>query len=126
MPHRNRTTRHPPPPGADRPVTSDPGAAAEWRHRARCRDPSGEITRLFFSHDIFEIARAKAICARCPVRVPCLRSAVERAEPWGVWGGELFEDGRIVAVKRPPGRPPRERRPDPVVDEVPWPRTRTA
>ncbi len=31
--------------------------------------------------------------------------AVERSEPWGVWGGELFLRGEIVPRKRPRGRP---------------------
>lgn len=32
-------------------------------------------------------AAAKAICARCPLRTACRRDALERGEPWGVWGG---------------------------------------
>ncbi|HEX6577357.1 MAG TPA: WhiB family transcriptional regulator, partial [Jiangellaceae bacterium] len=28
-----------------------------------------------------------------------------RREPWGVWGGELFISGVVVARKRPRGRP---------------------
>ncbi len=27
------------------------------------------------------------------------------AEPWGVWGGELFLQGRVIPRKRPRGRP---------------------
>ena len=30
---------------------------------------------------------------------------MERSEPWGVWGGELFEQGVVVPRKRPRGRP---------------------
>src|SRR5258707_2294766 len=29
-----------------------------------------------------------------PILVVCLAGAVERAEPWGVWGGEIFEQDR--------------------------------
>ncbi|MBR7560709.1 WhiB family transcriptional regulator, partial [Mycobacterium tuberculosis] len=25
--------------------------------------------------------------------------------PWGVWGGEIFERGAVIARKRPRGRP---------------------
>ena len=32
-----------------------------------------------------------------------------RREPWGVWGGELFVNGKIVAQKRKRGRPPKVR-----------------
>lgn len=48
---------------------------------------------------------AKALCGTCPVADDCLRGAVERREPWGVWGGQLLVGGEIVARKRPRGRP---------------------
>ncbi|MBV8297711.1 MAG: WhiB family transcriptional regulator, partial [Acidimicrobiia bacterium] len=32
-------------------------------------------------------ARAKAICATCPVRRPCLDYAIGIREPHGIWGG---------------------------------------
>jgi hypothetical protein len=41
----------------------------------------------------------------CPLQQECLAGAVARREPWGVWGGEVFEQGEIVARKRRPGRP---------------------
>ena len=84
---------------------------------ARCGDGHGTLTPLFFSDDIVDIARAKAICARCSLRGPCLTGALERLEPWGVWGGELIESGRIVADKRPRGRPAVLPRPTLVIDE---------
>ena len=40
---------------------------------------------------------------------PCLAGALERREPWGVWGGELFVNGKVVAQKRKRGRPPKIR-----------------
>jgi WhiB family redox-sensing transcriptional regulator len=84
---------------------------------ARCADGSGTLTPLFFSDDNVDIARAKAICARCSLSISCLRDALERLEPWGVWGGELIENGRIVADRRPRGRPSRLPRPIWVLDE---------
>jgi WhiB family redox-sensing transcriptional regulator len=36
---------------------------------------------------------------------PCLRGAIARREPWGVWGGHLFLNGKILAQKRKRGRP---------------------
>jgi len=53
---------------------------------------------------------AKACCEACPLRRPCLAGAVERGEPCGVWGGEIFERGRIIAFKRPRGHPGRQAR----------------
>ena len=51
------------------------------------------------------LAQARALCATCPGAPACLFAALARNEQWGVWGGELFEDGKIVAAKRRPGRP---------------------
>jgi WhiB family redox-sensing transcriptional regulator len=43
------------------------------------------------------------------VREDCLAGALARREPWGVWGGELFANGHMVAQKRRRGRPPKNR-----------------
>ena len=45
------------------------------------------------------------LCGGCPIRRQCLTAALERNEPWGVWGGEIIERGTVVARKRPRGRP---------------------
>ena len=60
---------------------------------------------MYFSDDELAIAEAKSLCGGCPVRTQCLEGALSRQEPAGVWGGELFEDGRIIARKRKAGRP---------------------
>jgi len=80
-------------------------AATDWWSKARCNDGAGTMSGLFFSEELQDIARAKQICAVCPVIADCLEGALERREPWGVWGGELFERGQVVARKRRPGRP---------------------
>ena len=54
---------------------------------------------------VADLEQAKAACRDCPLRRPCLAGALERAEPWGVWGGEIFENGAVIAQKRPRGRP---------------------
>lgn len=82
----------------------------DWA-QARCAGPPGggeTLTGLFFSDEIQDIRAAKAICVLCPLAAACLDRAVERREPWGVWGGELFKDGKVLAVKRPRGRPPKD------------------
>ena len=84
---------------------------AEVRAEARCNDGTGSLTALFFSEQLDDIARAKAICAVCPVREPCFEGALARREPYGVWGGRLFFKGRVLAFKRPRGRPPKNPRP---------------
>jgi WhiB family redox-sensing transcriptional regulator len=80
-----------------------------WRAEALCRDGSASLTELFFSEQLDDIAAAKAFCQACPVRVSCLDAALTRREPWGVWGGELFANGKILAQKRKRGRPPKVR-----------------
>ncbi len=60
---------------------------------------------LWFADVPGELEMAKALCGECPLKVECLAGALEREEPWGVWGGEIFERGAVVARKRPRGRP---------------------
>ena len=63
---------------------------------------------LWFADSPAELELAKSLCVECPLRVECLAGAIERAEPWGVWGGEIFERGAVVPRKRPRGRPRKE------------------
>ena len=58
-----------------------------------------ENPRLWFSHLPAELNLAKLYCGGCPRRQPCLAGAVERAEPTGVWGGQIFDRGRIIDHK---------------------------
>ena len=67
--------------------------------------PCGDDPELFFAESPTDVEMAKALCRRCPARAACLAGARQRREPWGVWGGELFLGGAIVARKRPRGRP---------------------
>ena len=92
-----------------------------WWAQARCNDGAGSLTSLFFSEELQDIAAAKRICALCPVLAECLEGALERREPWGVWGGQLFLNGRILANKRRRGRPPKVPRPEDQLPEIPIP-----
>lgn len=67
-----------------------------------CRENDAEI---WFAELPQDVEFAKALCRTCPVRSECLAGALDRREPWGVWGGELFISGAVVARKRPRGRP---------------------
>jgi WhiB family redox-sensing transcriptional regulator len=66
----------------------------------RVNDPE-----LFFAESPADVEYAKTLCATCPARQDCLNGALERREPWGVWGGEWFVQGVVVPRKRPRGRP---------------------
>jgi WhiB family transcriptional regulator, redox-sensing transcriptional regulator len=67
--------------------------------------PCSTDPELFFADSPDDVLRAKALCSVCPVRSACLAGAVQRGEPFGVWGGALFLHGVISAGKRPRGRP---------------------
>jgi len=67
--------------------------------------PCTEDPELFFAESPQDVELAKAMCRECRARIACLTGALERREPWGVWGGELLMRGAIVPRKRPRGRP---------------------
>lgn len=83
-----------------------------WRQSAACREadpslffPAGTTTPELSSTD-----RAKAICARCPVREECLTFAVATNQEFGVWGGRDEDERRRIrrrwkaATRRRPAR----------------------
>ncbi len=63
-----------------------------WQIKASCRGPQAAA---FFppahperkDERAQREARAKAICATCPVKRHCLEYALEIHEPHGIWGG---------------------------------------
>ena len=60
---------------------------------------------LWFAESPDDVEFAKTLCLGCPVQHLCLSGALERGEPWGVWGGQLFLKGAVIARKRLAGRP---------------------
>jgi transcription factor WhiB len=86
-----------------RPATALAGPPSALAEPLPCHRVPGD---LWFSELPAELEQAKAHCQQCPLRTDCLAGALERAEPCGVWGGEIFHQGAIIARKRPRGRPP--------------------
>jgi WhiB family redox-sensing transcriptional regulator len=81
-------------------------AIVDLIERERISLPCWEVDPdLFFAETPEEVENAKAVCVDCPIRIACLAAALTRAEPWGVWGGELVVTGVVVPRKRPRGRP---------------------
>ena len=76
--------------------------AASTRRDLPCRASNPD---LWFAEAPAELEQAKALCAQGPIRSRCLSAALDRAEPWGVWGGEILDQGAVIARKRPRGRP---------------------
>ena len=94
--------------------------AESWWTAAACREVP-DAGELFFSEELQDIAAAKRVCAECPAIAPCLEGAITRGEPWGVWGGQLFLNGKILARKRRRGRPPKNPRPEDQIPDIPVP-----
>jgi WhiB family redox-sensing transcriptional regulator len=81
-------------------------SSADWRARSACQNADPE---LFFplieaGPGLIQVARAKAVCARCEVRAECLRFAIESVQDHGVWGGKTEDERRALrgAGRRPP------------------------
>ncbi len=91
-----------------------------WEDIAACRAVPNAAD-LFFSEDIGDIAAAKRVCADCSVLAECLEAALDRRELFGVWGGQLFINGKMLTVKRRRGRPPKVARPEDQMPVVPIP-----
>ena len=76
-------------------------AALDWQESAACRGPLGAV---FFPppsterkrEKIAREARAKEICAACPVLTACRDYALSIREPHGVWGGLSEQERRIL------------------------------
>lgn len=73
----------------------DPG---NWAAKGACRHADPE---LFFpitpvGPAAAQLARAKEVCACCPVRAQCLEYALETAQSFGVWGGASEDERRVM------------------------------
>lgn len=83
----------------------DHALPTDWQQHGLCRV---EDATVFFPPGHFEHkpereareAKAKAICARCPVRAQCLDWALTTREPHGVWGGLSESDRKQVLMGR--------------------------
>jgi WhiB family redox-sensing transcriptional regulator len=77
-----------------------------WQVKAACRGPQATV---FFPPSTFERKdeklererRAKAICATCAVRQPCLDYALRIREPHGIWGGLSESERKRMLEPRP-------------------------
>jgi len=77
-------------------------ARGSWAARGACRHADPE---LFFpvapaGSALAQLARAKKVCARCPVRTPCLEFALETGQDFGVWGGTSEQERRVMRRSR--------------------------
>jgi WhiB family redox-sensing transcriptional regulator len=63
-------------------VISDISERPRWQLHAACR---GLDPEMFFPERGESLQPARAVCATCPVRVPCGEYGI--SEKFGVWGG---------------------------------------
>ena len=76
-----------------------------WQLKAACRGPQATV---FFPPSHFERkdekeqreTRAKAICATCSVRKPCLEYALRIREPHGISGGLNEVERKALLARR--------------------------
>jgi WhiB family redox-sensing transcriptional regulator len=78
-------------------MTTTADTLAEWWSLAACQSADPD---LFFPISgsgpaLGQMARAKAVCAACPVRSDCLRYALDAGPLQGVWGGLTEEERRL-------------------------------
>jgi len=83
------------PPRPRTPATPAPPLAA-WRDQAACR---GAELELFFPGRGESAEPARQICARCPVRRPCLDYAIGHGITYGIWGGLADRDRRALRAR---------------------------
>lgn len=67
-----------------------------WRESASCLEILDEVSFFPDDEDVMAIARAKAVCASCPVASECLTWAVETNQSEGIWGGHTSKERRAI------------------------------
>lgn len=71
-----------------------------WRVRAACNGDADPDTWFAADDDRTRQARARRICAACPVRPDCLAAALNTTpRPTGVWGGLSEHDRRVLVAR---------------------------
>lgn len=68
-----------------------------WRSRSACL---GHNPSLWYPTAADAWDEPRAICRACPVSKECLDEAIERREPWGMWGGMNPEERRASERRR--------------------------
>lgn len=68
-----------------------------WRQRGACRGVDPDV---FYPVSDEDAEEAKAICAQCAVRQPCLEYALANRERDGVWGGATERERRRIVRQR--------------------------
>jgi WhiB family transcriptional regulator, redox-sensing transcriptional regulator len=68
-----------------------------WRMDALCAQTDPD---LFFPEVGERNPAAKAVCGRCAVREECLAVALDRREPYGIWGGLSADERKKLRTRQ--------------------------
>lgn len=68
-----------------------------WQFGAACQGLAADV---FYPQSDEECDAAKAVCASCPVQMPCLEYAIAVREKDGVWGGATEKERRRIIRQR--------------------------
>lgn len=67
-----------------------------WREAAACLEVENQVSFFPDKEDVGAIAKAKAVCATCPVASECLTWAIETNQGEGIWGGHTPRERRVL------------------------------
>lgn len=81
-----------------------PWRVPEWHESGACNLFS-ELDWIEAKPNSPQALACKLICAACPVRFDCALGALERGEPWGIWGGLDRKDRTELAAEHGFPRP---------------------
>ena len=68
----------------------------DWHADGLCNQTDPEA---FYPEDGASLP-ARRVCAACPVQDTCLQDALDRAEPYGIWGGMSARQRRAILAAR--------------------------
>lgn len=73
----------------------------QWMEYAACSREGVSVNTFYPGRGYTsEAARAKAVCASCPVRETCLEHAIANHEDEGVWGGKTVKERKQIVRER--------------------------
>ena len=69
---------------------------SRWRDEAACLSVVDDVSFFPDAEDLIGTARAKAVCASCPVAAECLTWSIETNQGAGIWGGHTPKERRSI------------------------------
>jgi WhiB family redox-sensing transcriptional regulator len=69
-----------------------------WEAQGACKHSDPDLFFPVASRGpaLRQLAKAKKVCERCPVRTQCLEYALQSGQSFGVWGGASEEERRLM------------------------------